>query len=148
MSLVSVWWCQEGVWKVSRRCLEFVWKVSGIAVPTPIVSPINKVCAVSPLPVYVFSSLQLFPTPRKYVYMFFMCGVTPSKCSAFAPLDSEQNRESGNLQLARGSLVQLVCSSVALLAELVLTTIRKKKDLNKLGIQMYMIHVHVCDIRI
>ena len=99
-------------WRVSENCLGSVWKLSG------------RCWALASLP-------QLFPASRKYVrcppyqYMFF-CVPPPSKknvvlclCHFGSVLNSEQKWESDKFKLARWSQVQLVYSSVALLAELV-----------------------------
>ena len=68
--------CIKGYKK--EGCSMCVWKLSGglvgvlilsmlCGVPTPNVSPINKVCAVSPPALICFFPTQLFPQSRKYV---------------------------------------------------------------------------------
>ena len=81
-------------------------------VPTPIVPPINKVCAVSPLPSFY---VVRCPHPMCYPCQQSMCGVPPSQYTFFlcgvppnvvffhsgSVLDSKQNWESGKFQFAR-----------------------------------------------
>ena len=61
--LEGVWIClegvcnvPEGVWKVSKGFLN-IFPFDVVRCPRPNCPPMNKVCAVSPLPVYIFSVL-------------------------------------------------------------------------------------------
>ena len=72
--------------------------------------PVKKICAVSPPPgIHFFCVVS--PPPNLVLCLEHFSSV----------LDFEQNWESGKFQLERWSQAQLVSSSVALLAELVLT---------------------------
>ena len=91
--LVDVWGMSGMCFKLSERCLDMsgrcnvLQKVSVgflnkfsfnvVRCPHPYCFPINKLCAVSPLPVYVFSLTQLLPHQET------MCGVPLSQYTFF-----------------------------------------------------------------
>ena len=86
--------------------------------PPPYWQPVQKICAVSPPPgihfFFAVSPHNLFLRLEQFGFV----------------LDSKENWESGNFQLARCSQAQLVSSSVALLAELVCCSTFNRANLN------------------